>query len=873
MKRLTLLFAALLLPSASIAAEPALVAKEVQTSQDGLVRLATGVSTARLSDDAVEAARRFTATHALKLGVAGSTLGKGRLSQSRLGTSVRMPATFEGLPILGHEVVVSLDHQNRVRRVASSAEPIRSASMTRRLDAQQAIDRAAEGLMLTIYRDGRPAGVTRDVVYVEDGVAHLAYQVHTASLDPMQNWYAVVDAETGKLLSRVNRVFRADAGVAGPPDTGLPCDYDAGTPTDMAKVWMSSPGADSLKPYTDIAVPHLKATRDPGGHLFGELLDALTCCPNLDCDPAQPARTLSGTVNYGIPIPFTSVFCDLKPRATNFLGCRTNYDYSAEEPLSIDPPVNATVGAGDPADYDTFAEVHVYTHANIAYDYMRQVGDPQFLLRDADPARTNPPVNPQVWSNLVMPDINAVEFGAGGVKISKFMRVDNSAFMPREGWADLITGVSEDQLPKTDVITLWQGPNADFGYDGDVVYHEFTHAVVTSTADFSGPHLDAYGSLDEAGTMNEGLADFYAAAITNDSLTAEWVGAMLPAAPNGEGAARELNNSSKCPEAYIGEVHFDSLPFSGALWTLRTRHQGSDQGKTFDGAVFDALAGSTSAAGFAEMSQAVADALKTTFDQAAYDDAIAEFKARGVMDCVKVLDYTQPRAKFYVNGTGGGYAPYAPGPLQFKVAAPKGASALVITAQYSLAAHANPMGQPSLPVLHALANVNKQVTFTGPAGAITDDGAFSKPFVADGVAGTITTTLPVSAAAGDYLVVAIANDNGSTEALAEVTIDVTPGTPAGLDAGTVPGQDGSTPAHFDGSTSTGNDGSTTNPGTDGSVVTKTDGGTVNPGNPDGGTVNPPKKDGCGCGSAGAGAPSFLIFAALGMLGAARKRRS
>ena len=71
-------------------------------------------------------------------------------------------------------------------------------------------------------------------------------------------------------------------------------------------------------------------------------------------------------------------------------------------------------------------------------------------------------------------------------------------------------------------------------------------------------------ALDEGGTMHEGLADFYAAAITGDSLTAEWVGAKMPAAPNGDGAARELANSAKCPDDFIGEVHHDSLPFSAA---------------------------------------------------------------------------------------------------------------------------------------------------------------------------------------------------------------------------------------------------------------------------------------------------------------------
>jgi hypothetical protein len=58
-------------------------------------------------------------------------------------------------------------------------------------------------------------------------------------------------------------------------------------------------------------------------------------------------------------------------------------------------------------------------------------------------------------------------------------------------------------------------------------------------------------------------------------------------------------------------------------------------------------------------------------------------------------------------------------------------------------------------------------------------------------------TLPVVAAAGDHVVVAIANDGSGTEPLEEVTITVTPAPPAGPDAG-APGLDATTTVVGDG---------------------------------------------------------------------------
>jgi MYXO-CTERM domain-containing protein len=777
MKRYALA-AAVFLSFTPAVAEP-LRAAHVESDQ-GLVRLATGVQLApALASEPVATARTFANLHAVELGLAGAQLGEARLSHTRLGSVVRMRATWRGLPVLGQELVVAMDGANRVRRVASSLTPIVGSSWVRRFDGLQAVERAADGLDGVLTLDGRPLGAFREVVYVRAGMAHLAFEVHTGSVNPMENWYAVVDAETGALRSRVNRVWHDDASVPAfdasvAPDAGAPCDFDAGPLSDMAMVWLANAGADGKKPLSPVTLPHLPAVRDPSGHLIGELLDAFTCCPNLGCDPANPPRFITGTATYaGMTLPFQTVFCDFVPQATNKLGCRNSYDYSSEDPLAIDPPNNSTPpGSGDPADTDVFAEVHVYYHANVAYDYIRLVGDPTFVLRDA---LASPPLKTQVWANFATPNINKATFAGGKVTIPEFMRVDNSAFLPKEQWAALITPDNPGDLPQTDAISLFQGPSADFGYDGEVVYHEFTHAVVAATANFGGPHLDSYGCLDEGGSMNEGTADFYAAAITNDPTVAEWVGSKMPPAPSGEsGLPRVLANANRCPDDFIGEVHNDSLPFSGALWSLRVKYQGSDQGKTFDGAVFDALSTVTSSAGFKEMALAVADAMGTAFKGTAQADAVAAFTARGVIDCVKVLDYQTPRAEMFVAGTDLGYAPTGAGPIQLKIAAPLGAGSLTVFAKYSLAAHVSPIGPATKPKLNALVSLNKPITFTGPLDQITNDAASTVAFTVDAKAGTVTAVVPISAVPGDEVHLALTNALGSDEALGAITLTLQP---------------------------------------------------------------------------------------------------
>ncbi|MBI3178864.1 MAG: M36 family metallopeptidase, partial [Deltaproteobacteria bacterium] len=162
------------------------------------------------------------------------------------------------------------------------------------------------------------------------------------------------------------------------------------------------------------------------------------------------------------------------------------------------------------------------------------------------------------------------------VLIEDFQRVDNAAFIPASegGPVDVPAELQElaaELVRPFDSNLYFQG-NRDFAYDGDVVYHEFTHAIVhTFVPDLLSSWHDEQGSHVEPGAMNEGWADYFSASFTNDSVTGQYSAPGL----TGETGLRDADNDAACPEALIGEVHQDSLPWSGALWEIRTAVEAS----------------------------------------------------------------------------------------------------------------------------------------------------------------------------------------------------------------------------------------------------------------------------------------------------------
>jgi hypothetical protein len=247
--------------------------------------------------------------------------------------------------------------------------------------------------------------------------------------------------------------------------------------------------------------------------------------------------------------------------------------------------------------------------------------------------------------------------------------------------------------PKGASLWFGQGVTTDFSLDGDVVAHELGHGVVDATIDFVGYfQMDKYGTWPAAGSMNEGISDYFSSALAGDPQVGEYAAQSFV----GDGATniRDLDNAHQCPSAIAGEVHVDSTFFSGALWSVRAALPEADRG-TFDRVVFDAMVGAPSGdIDYGEFGQLVMAELELSSLGSAVAKALeAELTTRGILpECVRVLEIGKsavngPSSKFGGAFVAPGFdfvpvpdaAPFVPGVMQFQRQLPVGTKRLRVS--------------------------------------------------------------------------------------------------------------------------------------------------------------------------------------------------
>ena len=103
----------------------------------------------------------------------------------------------------------------------------------------------------------------------------------------------------------------------------------------------------------------------------------------------------------------------------------------------------------------------------------------------------------------------------------------------------------------------------DYGYDGDVVYHEFGHWVVSRLADLPSLGADEDGLNWVGGSLNEGVADVFSMLIEPDPLLGEYAGRSYH-----DGPIRDLMQDRQCPQHLEGEVHHDGEIIGALGWNL-----------------------------------------------------------------------------------------------------------------------------------------------------------------------------------------------------------------------------------------------------------------------------------------------------------------
>ncbi len=302
------------------------------------------------------------------------------------------------------------------------------------------------------------------------------------------------------------------------------------------------------------------------------------------------------------------------------------------------------VYGGDTEEEDEHAEVAAFFHITRGYAYFESLG----LTGLSKPTLTAV-VNLRMATGFSPLDIGLLQNHS--LPLAPFA---NAFFAPDSPFG---------QAFGPEGLGLWfgQGAVTDFAYDGDVVVHELGHAVVAATARLVPYwHLDTTGVAPTPGAMNEGLADYFAAAMAEDPFVGEYAALSL-ASVTGEGHIRTLANSDRCPTEVSGEVHVDSTLFSGALWSHRQEHAPADRIQ-FDAAVLEAMVMAPSGdLGFDDFAELVlATVGMSPLGEQAEEALRAEFESRGILPgCTRVREY--PGTPMYGHSSTFGNAFAAPG--------------------------------------------------------------------------------------------------------------------------------------------------------------------------------------------------------------------
>jgi MYXO-CTERM domain-containing protein len=432
---------------------------------------------------------------------------------------------------------------------------------------------------------------------------------------------------------------------------------------------------------------------------------------------------------------------------------------------------------------DAFSEVSMYYHTAKAYAFFRTLqGNPDAQVVADKPLR--------VVANLQIPaGISSGNILAAADPNTPLESFSNAFFSPAAGGL----GAIFQQLYGLKGGGLWfgQGPQRDYAYDGDVVYHEFGHAVVDHSLKLGAWHVDARGAIDAPGAMNEGLADYFSSAITGDPDIGEYASKDIS---QNAGVLRTLANADACPTSIIGEVHFDSTLFSGALWSARTAVPAADRA-AFDAALYKAMRTNPGRGdlGYDDLAKLFLATLGT--DLPAGATALeAAMTARGVLpSCERIVEPKSGSVKAVEPAAGGFASPgiqsiplgeLAPGILQVhgKPAATDGSLVVTVTTRASSGGSANPLGgggTPFTPV--ALVKFGKPITWTVSRSDATHDA----DKMVDMSAGTRpSATFEIPAGTTDVYV-QIANKGESDGAYDNVALTFTP-------AAVTPGDDGVT---------------------------------------------------------------------------------
>ena len=243
-------------------------------------------------------------------------------------------------------------------------------------------------------------------------------------------------------------------------------------------------------------------------------------------------------------------------------------------------------------------------------------------------------------------------------------------------------------------MVFGQGSEADFSYDGDVVYHELGHGTVRMlTPEGLGSwNLREDGCLRDSKAINESIADYHTMMLTEDPFLAEYVGLYWTTVLGS--SIRSGLNENRCPENNAGQEHQDSQSLTAALWASRDR-----LGAKLDSVV---LASLSMLARDATLEEAAAAMLFVADEQVANgawneDERELFFRAleaRGLIDCVRVVkdpEAVKTETRWYLRQNHRSVTPFWPGPVQLQTVVPEDSDNIVLS--FSVTPRGNSKGR------------------------------------------------------------------------------------------------------------------------------------------------------------------------------------
>ncbi len=495
------------------------------------------------------------------------------------------------------------------------------------------------------------------------------------------------DKDTGEVTPETSEETSPDVSEETTPEVTeetTPAEFDP-----QAKVYRVDPT--STPELVQVELEHLTSEDHT---LVGEYARVRSCAPDLERGSKVPLDL------GGFQLELTTCY----PSSTVVPGVDGTY-------LHIAPP--ATPAADD----GKFAEVMMYHHMNVIHDYFKDVHG----LTDRDQpldALTNVQAHVSLCNEWAM--------------------IANAAFIPEGGLDQL--GIELDLDIEGDAI-IFSGTNKkNFSFDGAVIYHEYTHAMLGATR-LNAAFVDEQGINNLPGALNEAYADYFAGTITEASGVGNYAlndlegfaicGFEISA---GGSAGRDMEVTKTCPMDLTAEVHADSEIFSSALWQIR-----KDLGKVdADRVILSGVLTLVNISDFTLASNATIDAADELLGAEAKAKVEKAFMDRGLIGCNRVLPVERvgQRGLAVTLEGEGAFSPnpfpgYVPGYLQYSFVVPEGTGEIEIEIEVQAGGGLFGGGgsEPELTAVFKLGDEPIQYTLGISAGSGRHDGELEVAFV------------------------------------------------------------------------------------------------------------------------------------------------